>query len=264
MQKTLNYALPCGGNVTLANDNAIIHIESETKRLPQNTTPKLSVCTKSGNSLCLGSFAKCDGRLCLNKSYPVSYFEANNIFIDDISHFYISDCVGQNDSEKSDDGHASVKDTDTYTGYDDALKRAEDILNFMSTGGDFIEESKALKKTIDEKFSKVTSFVFPWLNGFLWIEMNDIRQTFGISALEHVMFNEFFVRAYAKSGRWYLGKASGDGLYAVCIECEKNAPNPMVNALDCAIEHSGLNDSKYFVVGIGLFSDGQYFYKIEN
>lgn len=263
MQKNSNYSLPHGGSVELSYDGEFVHIESRIANLSKDGLPRLNVCTQTGKRLCLGSFGKHNGEMHLGKSYPVSYFEANDIFIDDISHFYVSDVDIRNEKERVGEDLDSINSGNNTA--DEALERAKNILNSLPGEMDWHEEAKITRERINSLFDNSFTVEFPEIKGFSWIEINDIRNTFELSILEHIVFNEFFVRAFVKSGKWYFGKSASDGFYAVCIYCNINDPNPMVNALDCVNEYcDNAKGVRQIVVGIGIFDDGQYFYKIED
>ena len=254
------FKLPHGGDVILNINSGYVQIECA---ISQNIYPsgkKLYVITNGGDSLCVGGFSPSGGSLFLKKTYSMSYFASNRIYTDDIFGFEVDYEEAENTSLQS----AIEKDKDIDYTKDFAYSRAREVLDSLKSKHDYSFVAGEIRKEISAKLKVYEKTEMNFLKDYIWYEITDIRETFGLSSLEHIIFNEFFVRAYAKSGKWFFGCTNDKGMYAVCISCTTELPNPMANALDCCrvFKNEGTNEICY-VVGVGVFDDGQYFYKAD-
>ena len=93
------------------------------------------------------------------------------------------------------------------------------------------------------------------LSDYTWYEIESMKPPIPISSYRHLLFVTEVMTEFEKYGHYLLG-IKNDGHTALAVKSERF--NPFINANDCAIK---LDD--YFVVGIYLAPDGQYFEKIE-
>lgn len=94
------------------------------------------------------------------------------------------------------------------------------------------------------------------LSGYTWYEIENMKPPIPISSYRHLLFVTEVMTEFEKCGHYLLG-IKNDGHTALAIKSERF--NPFINANDCVIKLDG-----YFIVGVYLASDGQYFEKIEN
>ena len=263
MTENKNFKLPRGGEVSLSVNSGYVYIKCiAPKELYSNET-RLYVKSFSGENLAVGKMSERNGELCLEKSYSMSYFASNRIYIDDI-------CGFDTEPEETEeflqaDGFEGECIYNRKNDYEDdsAYNRASGVLNSIKPNRDYSAEAKFARDSISCELKKHKQISFEFSKNYIWYEIDEIYQSFNLTSVEHIIFSEFFVRAYAKSGKWFFGVSSDEGMYAVCAFCPRGMPNPMENALDCFVsfEDKSLN-GEYFVVGVGVFDDGQFFYRI--
>ncbi len=199
------------------------------------------------NSLFLGSLKRDKGFLTLDKTYPVSFLESNNIEKDSPFSFII----------KSDDGHIleSVRKEEK----DRALKNADDILESLKEKSgtiDITPFAENIEKRLS-RYKKETPFGF---REFEWFMIDNITEDFGLSSVSHITQSLSFLKTFSLEEKWFFGKESIN-TYAICIKDNPNCPPPMENALDCCVTIES-ESGKFHIVGIGLFEDGQYFLRL--
>jgi|GEM_PF-6472424 len=201
-----------------------------------------------GERLSLGTLKKDEIALCLEKSYPVSFLRSQGIDPESLTHFEIESLSG--------DILASfpLKPTDP------AIERAEKILESMSSTPS-PDDAEAHINLVHVTAQELSKEKLPFLTKFTWHRVDDIKQTFSLSAIEHIVFTPAFMQSFVRSGYWLLGTSDAKNVFAMCIATDSSFPNPMQNALDCCRTFATEN-ALYCVIGIGLYDDGQYFCKL--
>lgn len=198
--------------------------------------------------LSLGTLKKDEFALCLEKSYPVSFLRSQGIEPEALTHFAIQ-------SQSGDELTSSpLKSTDP------AIERAEKILESMSSSPS-PDAAEAHINLVHKSAQALSKEKLPFLTEFTWHRVDDIKQTFSLSAIEHIVFTPAFMQSFVRSGCWLLGTGDEKNVFAMCIATDSSFPNPMQNALDCCSTFATEN-ALYCVIGIGLYDDGQYFCRI--
>jgi len=207
------------------------------------------VCVHGSDKMCeLGSLKYDKGLLLLERTYPVSFLNSHGIEKEALTHFSI---------ETSDGG---VISSYPLGDFGSTLDKAQKLLDDMKVpvleenAGDFVRE------TI-EKIKRHTKENLPFLPEFEWYRVENEKETFSVSSIGHIISSYQFLQCFERFGFWYIGYKNDDSIFAVCINGGSYLPNPMENAIDCCVSFE-TDTEKYFVVGIGLFDDGQYFVRL--
>jgi len=196
----------------------------------------------------LGTLKKDEFALRFEKSYPASFLHSHGIYADAITHFAIQ---SQNGDELISLPLSSA---------DPAIERAEKILESMSSSPN-PEKAEAHINLVHQSVQALVKEKLPFASEFIWHRVDDIKQTFSLSAIEHIVFTPAFMQSFIKSGCWFLGTGNAKNVFAMCIATDSSLPNPMQNALDCCQSFKAEN-TLYCVIGIGLYDDGQYFCRL--
>ncbi len=198
--------------------------------------------------LSLGTLKKDEFAMSLEKSYPVSFLRSQGIDPEELTHFAIESQSGV--------ALASfpLKSTDP------AIERAEKILESMSSSPS-PDAAEAHINFVHGSAQALSKETLPFLTEFTWHRVDDIKQTFSLSAIEHIVFTPAFMQSFVRSGCWLLGTSEKKNVFAMCIATDSSFPNPMQNALDCCRTFATEN-ALYCVIGIGLYDDGQYFCRL--
>lgn len=200
------------------------------------------------SKLNLGTLKGSQGLLSLDKSYPLAYLRSHGIEINNLTHFSLS----------APDGF--YINSNLLSAPDPAITRAEKLLSSMSRPASPGEADEHIHQ-IRQLTLNLPKENLPFLPEYEWYRVSDIKQTFSLSAIEHIVFTPSFMQSFVRSGCWFLGDCSNTNIFALCIATDSSFPNPMENALDCCRTFPTIS-ALYCVVGIGLFEDGQYFCKI--
>ncbi len=219
----------------------------------------LYIYDAEGKNLCLGTLSASNECYSISKSYPVSYLHFQGIDTENITGFVL----------KKDNQNliSTMEQTEIITSStadeseDPALTRAKNLLSGFG-GGDYSNEAKEYLELITDRLKNYPVKTISLVPGFSWYVINDIKETFQLSGIEHLIFCESFIRFFAKTGEWYMGKGEEQGMFALAIEAESESVNPFSNGADCSRFVSADNGTGYWIVGLGLFSDGQYFCRI--
>ncbi|MBR2404138.1 MAG: hypothetical protein IKA95_00560 [Clostridia bacterium] len=196
----------------------------------------------------LGTLKKDEFALRFEKSYPMSFLRSHGIKPEALTHFEIQSHSG-----------------DVLTSFplkptDPAIERAEKILESMSSSPS-PEDAEAHINLVHKSVQALSKEKLPFASEFIWHKVDDIKQTFSLSAIEHIVFTPAFMQSFIKSGCWFLGTGNAKNVFAMCIATDSSLPNPMQNALDCCQSFKAEN-ALYCVIGIGLYDDGQYFCRL--
>lgn len=203
---------------------------------------------RESERLSLGTLKKDEFALSLEKSYPVSFLRSQGIEPEALTHFAIQ-------SQSGDELTSSpLKSTDP------AIERAEKILKSMSSAPS-PDDAEAHINLVHKSAQALSKEKLPFLTEFTWHRVDDIKQTFSLSAIEHIVFTPAFMQSFVRSGCWLLGTGDEKNVFAMCIATDSSFPNPMQNALDCCSTFATEN-ALYCVIGIGLYDDGQYFCRL--
>ncbi len=196
----------------------------------------------------LGSLKYDRGLLLLERTYPISFLRSNGIETEKITHFSI---------EASDGEIIASYPLGTLGNTLDDAQKLLDKMKAPSVG----EDSKIIAQEIRQKIKKLKKETLPFMPDFVWHRVDDIHETFSLSAIRHIVSDSSFVHCFKESGFWLVGYMQGEDIFAVCIKGEDSLQNPMENALDCCVGFEA-EGKTYYVVGIGLFDDGQYFVRV--
>lgn len=91
--------------------------------------------------------------------------------------------------------------------------------------------------------------------GYEWYISHDIRPPVALSAYRHLLYVAPVINCFERYGAYLFGLAGG-GRTALAVRSD--GANPFINADDCATKVEN-----WWVVGIYLGDDGQYFEKIQ-
>jgi len=192
----------------------------------------------------VGNYNCDNGKYTLQKKYSISYLAQNNVDADKISHFKLY--MGDNNITLY---PANKKDNSIYG--DRAIIRAKELLL-----DEFIKE-----KSIDASDyinSLVTSYKMiklPFMKDYTWYLIDNMNQTFGLSAIEHIMWE-----LKGKTKVWYFGISQNERIFAVAVKSDSDNVNLFPDEDDCTVIYCNNKKSEfYFVIGLLLLDDGQYF-----
>lgn len=218
---------------------------------PNLSGSRVYVCSGS-NKLSLGTLSESGALLTLDKSYPLTFLRSHEIDAANLSHFSIELPQG------------SPVNSYPLSSPDPALLRAQKILDSMPhTEYAGIGEENICR--IHRTLSSLNQQSLPFESDFTWYIVDDIKQTFSLSSIRHIVFTPAFMQSFAVYGHWFFGVCDIREIFAVCIKSDDSLPNPMSNALDCDITFpSDLPSEHYHIVGIALYDEGQYFCKINS
>lgn len=216
---------------------------------PRLSGGRVYACSGS-NKLCLGTLAESGALLTLDKAYPLTFLRSHEIDTDNLSHFSIElpGCPPANSY--------------LLSAPDPAVSRAQKLLDSMPhiAHAGIAEENIC---RIHHTLSALSQHSLPFVSDFTWYIIEDIRQTFSLSSIGHIVFTSAFMQSFAMYGQWFFGVCDTRELFAVCIKSADSLPNPMSNALDCDVTFpADLPNETYHVVGIALYDDGQYFCRV--
>ena len=93
------------------------------------------------------------------------------------------------------------------------------------------------------------------LSDYSWYILDSMKPPLPLSAYRHLLFVTEVMTEFEKCGHYLFG-IKKDGHTALALKAERF--NPFVNANDCAVKADD-----YFIVGVYLAPEGQYFEKIE-
>lgn len=236
------FSVSCTFDKTLISDNSKLYV--------------YSYFSERENELPIGTLSASVGKYTLSKSYTRSYMSSHKINCSAISHF----------SVVSPDGRIykayCVKDKCDAAPEDSAITNAREKLMSLRTGR---ADSDGEKKAILYITGRLTNYNRSddkISDGYTWYEISDIKENFNLSSIRHLIYCRGFLNSFVKFGKWYFGISSDKHLYAVAARNLNDYGIVFENASDC-VRIFGSDDKKYSAVGIGLFEDGQYFYKIE-
>lgn len=234
-------------------DKNSLNINSVLNVSVPDLTPKLYIRNSNlQKPFLLGSFYKEDGLYKFNKTYSLKYLDSNNLLLDTDYFFEI------------DYSESNVISCDTLSKEDKSLKRAKEVLDSLKDGKEYKDEVFIIVKNIKETLKLYQKIVLPFKSDFDFYEISDIKENFSLTSVEHIIYTQSFVRLFVKNNMWYFGVGKKHGQYCVCIKSNSRI-NPMENTKDCAVMTKGLaNNEFYFLTGILLSDDGQYFCKIDN
>ncbi len=197
---------------------------------------------------CLGSLKYDKGLLLLDRTYPMSFLISNGIQKDEITHFSIETSGG-----------------DVITSYPlnsvgNTLDEAQKLLDKMKDAPSK-DKAREISNEIKQKICTLKKDALPFLPEFEWYRVEDRKEGFSSSAIRHIVFSPQFMQCFEFSGCWFIGYSEKNNVFALSIKGNSYLPNPMENALDCCVSFDAEKE-KYYVVGIGLYDDGQYFVRL--
>jgi len=117
--------------------------------------------------------------------------------------------------------------------------------------------TKTYKEVVEKVFRQISELAYVQdcpVEGYDWHKLNVPEETIELSSVRHLVETERFLKAYQKSRILLVGKKNKNIL---ALALKYNGHNPFDNAEDCA-----LKKGDYWIVGILLEEDGQYFAKI--
>ena len=197
---------------------------------------------------CLGSLKYDKGLLLLDRTYPISFLNSNGIQKDELTHFSIETSGG--------DIILSYPVNSVGNTLDEAQKLLDKMKDAPSK-----DKAREITNGIKEKICTLKKETLPFLPDFEWYRVENTRETFSLSAIRHIVFSPPFMQNFEISGCWFIGYNEKNNIFALSIKSKASLTNPMENALDCCVSFDGEGE-KYYVVGIGLYDDGQYFVRL--
>lgn len=219
----------------------------------------LFLVDNNGTTLNLGTLSVSDKCSSLSKSYPLSYLRFQEIDYENIKGFEIDKDEKLILSTFEQNVKTSIASTDESE--DPALVRAKEILGGLGSA-DYSCEANEYISSVNKRINSYCEKNITEIPGFKWYIIDDIKETFNLTSVEHLIFCENFVRLFAKNGEWYFGVGEKPGVYALCIKSCSKTVIPFQNASDCTKFIPVDEFCGYWIVGIGLFSDGQYFCRL--
>lgn len=197
---------------------------------------------------CLGSLKYDKGLLLLDRTYPISFLISNGIQKDAITHFSIETSGGD------------IISSYPLDSFGNTLDEAQKLLDKMKDAP-AKDKAQQVSDEIKQKIRTLKKEALPFLPDFEWHRVDDINDAFSLSAIRHIVFSPPFIQSFENSLYWLFGYNEKENIFAVCIKSKSFLPNPMENALDCCVSFD-TEKEKYYVVGIGLYDDGQYFVRL--
>ena len=211
----------------------------------KNKKVYLKSIDKEDDGVCLGTLSEGKGGCYLSKSYPLSFLEMNGA---DLSEKIV----------------VSVNKNKEDFATDPALKRAEDLLNNHPCDETHKKLSKNYCEIIRKNLQNFGKVSLPFLKGYSFHKIDNIKHPFLLSAIDHVVFTKEFVSVFAKRGEWYVGENEDSRIFPLVIGRYETEPDPMPLVSDSYITYSDVESGLiYHIIGIGVFDDGQYFCKID-
>lgn len=195
-----------------------------------------------------------DGKcMILDKQYSILYIKSMGVSPENFSHFKIIAPEGEIINLFPDNNVDNI-----YS--DRAIISAKETLASLKSNGAFCDVEDIINK-LNVNLKKYPCSELPLLGSFTWYIINDCTETFGLSSVKHLINSPNF---YCYSDLWYFGVSDRKRIYAVATRGRNNSCNPLSNADDCTVIYRGENaDVCYYVVGIILLDDGQYFCRLE-
>lgn len=237
-----NFSVSCTFDKTLISDNSKLYV--------------YSYFSERENELPIGTLSVSFDKYTLSKSYTRSYVSSHKIDCSAISHF----------SVVSPDGRIykayCVKDKFDAAPEDSAITNAREKLMSLKNGRMDAEGEKRAISNIAGRLANYDRSSDKISDGYTWYEISDIKENFNLSSIKHLIYCRGFMNGFVKFGKWYFGISPDEHLYAVAVRNLNDNGIVFENASDCVCIF-GSDEIKYSAVGIGLFEDGQYFYKIE-
>lgn len=236
-------------------DNFIVECAIEKECLSECS--KLFVYSYSDmneNKLLLGTLIESDDMYVLSKSYSEQYMLSHGIECNKISHFAVTSPDGKILKSYVEPS----KDTRIFE--DRSIENAKKALITVRDKNISCLDAKHAFENLVLQCSKYKNYPENIYGKYSWYVIDDIKENFGLSSVKHLIYCQSFMNNYIKYGKWYFGIKDNTRFCAAAAEC--GGGTVFENALDCT-SYTECGGKTYCVVGIGLFDDGQYFYKIK-
>ena len=198
----------------------------------------------------LGKLIFENGVYSLEGKYTLSDFVSSGIDAEALSHFSLS-----SDGNIILKGYPAEKDINPSD--DVSIKRARQTLDSLKTGIDFTHEAARCINYISNKIKIYKPIKLPFLNDFDWYVIDRTNEYFNLSIIRHLLNSENYS---SDNSLWYFGKSKDKRIYAAAVKYNLANSNPFSNANDCTVKYSdNKTGDTYYIVGILLLDDGQYF-----
>ena len=235
-------------------DNAFcIECKSSCSNVGQNSEIYAFFYNESGERVFeIGAFANEDDGYRLSKKYSRSYLASGGIELCDLLYFII--VFDENTKIKA------YPDNGQSWRIDSSIIRAKEVLASVKDNKNYEKEASDAIEYINNGIKLYEKCTLPFLAEFDWYNICDMTENFGISSIEHVLRSTGVTSEYSS---WYLGVSQQGRVYAVALKGQNNKANPLSNANDCTLMYTDSeNKCVYYVVGIMLLDDGQYFCRL--
>ena len=200
----------------------------------------------------IGTFAYENDEYKLSKKYTHSYLESQGLRLCDLLYFIIIFDDTNRIKVYPDSGQSRCIDI--------SVNRAKEVLASVKDNKNYEKEAADAMDCISKGIESHERCYLPFLDEFDWYNISDMSENFGISSIEHILRSAGVTSEYTS---WFLGVSQQERMYAVALKSRNNISNPLSNANDCALKYTDSeNKCVYYVVGIMLLDDGQYFCRV--
>lgn len=200
----------------------------------------------------IGTFENENGVYMISKKYTGSYLASEGIKLCNLLYFLIIFDENTRIKAYPDNGQSWYIDS--------SITRAKEVLESVKENKNYEKEALDAIERINAGVKFYKKCVLPFFHDFDWYNICNMTENFGISSIEHVLRSVGVTSEYIS---WYMGISHQERMYAVALKTINSKSNPLSNANDCTMVY---NDSEnkciYYVVGIMLLDDGQYFCRL--
>ena len=198
----------------------------------------------------IGNYIFENDKYVLKKEYSISYLESNNIDIKKFSHFKL--CI---DDKILTSYPVCNNDTNIYS--DKSIIRAKELLSSVNKKEHNYNTVTYLVNDIKECVKSYTTVQMPFMKKYTWYVISDNNINFNLSSIKYLLSE---INEKIKKKSWYLGVSPIDRVFALAIKTSSDKINPFANEDDCTVVYCNEEHNEfYFVVGLILLDDGQYF-----
>lgn len=234
-------------------NNFYIECKSKCPKAGENSEVYAFFYNETGERMFqIGTFVNEEGVYKLSKKYTQSYLQSEGLRLCDLLYFIV--LFDENNKIKT------YPDSGQSWRIDSSIIRATEVLSSVKDGKNYEKEANGAIESINKEIELYEKCNLPFLSEFDWYKICDMSKNFGITSIEHLLRSRGVTSEYSS---WYLGVSHQERMYAVAIKTQSGYSNPLSNANDCALMYKDSeNRCIYYIVGIMLLDDGQYFCRL--
>ena len=201
------------------------------------------------NEFIVGNYNYENGSYILEKKYSISYLRSNKFNIKNFSHFKLYSGNKIITIYPADDNGISFYN-------DKAILRAKEILERVNTA-DKRNLAKNLIGYVKKCLEDYKIVYLPFMKKYTWYQIDSKNENFNLSSVKHILS---FLKININPLIWYFGVSINDRLFALAFKTGSDKINPFSELDDCTVLYCNEKENEfYFVIGILLLDDGQYF-----